>query len=208
MKILLYSKMLNDFGIDWFNGIEAQSCFWLCLVVALVSYGVYVVFAEELPIVALAGNVVSALTVMVYAQLDGDPFWFIDWENSHWFWWFLCVIIAVVFITSAFQTFWAHICMIKYLFTCPVNALLGLVLGILWFAAAMSLVGAFMVNHTFVSVLIILCSIGSLTDGAHVPAIYVSGEGHITGHGYDGGSKFHGDNGGNYHYDGNKWLRD
>ena len=34
-----------------------------------------------------------------------------------------------------------------------------------------------------------------------LPTIYVRGEGYITGHGYDGGGKFHGDNGCEYYYD-------
>ena len=39
----------------------------------------------------------------------------------------------------------------------------------------------------------------------HTPTIYVKGEGHITGRGYNGGVNFHGDNGREYEYDGNDW---
>lgn len=41
----------------------------------------------------------------------------------------------------------------------------------------------------------------------HTPTIYVKGEGHITGRGYNGGVNFHGDNGHEYEYDGKDWGR-
>lgn len=43
--------------------------------------------------------------------------------------------------------------------------------------------------------------------GGHKPTIYVKGEGHITGRGYNGGVNFHGDNGFDYEYDGKDWYR-
>ena len=52
----------------------------------------------------------------------------------------------------------------------------------------------------------ILGTIGS-GSASHTPTIYVDGEGHITGRGYNGGSSFHGDNGEDYSYDGSRWHR-
>ena len=48
---------------------------------------------------------------------------------------------------------------------------------------------------------------GAIPSSYHVPTIYVAGEGHITGHGHDGGDEFTGDNGHEYWYDGDKWHR-
>lgn len=206
--ILLYSKMLDDLGLVFLKGVEAQPYFWYCFIIVFITYGVYVVFAEDEPLLSLAGSLIAAFAIFIYVQLDGDPFWYIDWETSSWYWWLFCAMFTIGVVVMAFQTFWAHICLIKYLFRSPVNAIIGVLVGIVWFAAAMCMVGTIVVNHSLLCILALFVSIGSLSGGTAVPTIYVKDEGHITGHGYDGGSRFHGDNGNDYHYTGNEWFRD
>ena len=189
-------------------GVTAEDSFWWFFIIAIVCFVGFCVLAEESPWVAFALNFASAVTILIYSQLAGDQFWFMEWgDGEHWFRWFVGLFCSAGFLGICFRLAWEHVKMILALFSMPLLAIVGVVIGLAWFFAAMNMVGALASEHTFAFILILL---GALPSGgaAHVPTIYVDGEGHITGRGYHGGDRFHGDNGNEYEYDGSSWHRD
>lgn len=185
----------------------AEGCFWWFFIIAIACYVGFCALAEERPWIAFALNLASAVTIWVYAQLPGDKFWFMEWgDGEHWIRWFFGLFCSAVFLGICFRLAWEHVKMILALFRIPLVAIVGVIIGLSWFCAAMNMVAALASDHTFAFLLILLGALPS--SSAHVPTIYVEGEGHITGHGYHGGDRFHGDNGNDYEYDGSRWHRD
>lgn len=205
ISILLYAEMLHDLGIHLFDGMEASSAFWPFLIITFVTYLAYDVLSEDYPIISAILCFISAFTVFVYGQLEGDPFWFVDWENSNIIWFFVCLIFSFFLISASFQACWSNACMIKHIFAAPLSAILGIALGISWFIAAMTLLATFLVNHTAVAMLCVIGAFGSLSTNL-APAIYVDGKGWITGEEH-GNNRFHGDDGNYYKRNSDKWVR-
>ena len=200
MNYLLLASMFSE--------LYAEDSFWWFFIIAVGCFVAFSILAEENPWLAFAANLVSAITIITYSQLNGDKFWFLDWNGGeHWFRWIVCFFLTIAFLAFSFRTAWEHIKLIAELFSFPLLAIVGIVVGLAWFAAAMYMLGALIVDHTFAFILIIICSLSG-SGSTHVPTIYVEGEGHITGHGYNGGDRFHGDNGNEYRYDGSDWHRD
>ena len=144
--------------------------------------------------------ILSPLFMDIYFAHTPDPFWFCDFDK---FFIFAFVGAAIAFITIfvMFSLSIGFVKNIRFLFSQPIAAILAVIVGILWFGAACNGIGAFITHHPYIGFLMVMGMIPSYKT----PTIYVEGKGHITGHGYAGGSWFHGDDGNDYHYDGKNW---
>lgn len=200
---------MSDFLLaSMFGGLRAEDAFWWFFIIAVGCYVAFSALAEESPWVAFAASLASAVTIILYSRLYGDKYWFLEWgDGEHWLRWIVGFILTIAFLSFSFRTAWEHLKLIGELFSYPLLGIVGVVAGLAWLVAALYMLGALMVDHTFAFFLILIGACGG-SGSAHVPTIYVEGEGHITGRGYNGGDRFHGDNGNEYRYDGSDWHRD
>jgi len=191
-----------------FGSLRAENAFWWFFIIAVGCYVAFSALAAESPWLAFSASLISAVTIICYSRLYGDQYWFLEWgDGEHWFRWIVGFILTIAFLSFSFRTAWEHLKLIGKLFSYPLLGIVGVVTGLVWLAAALYMLGALISDHPIAFFLILLGVCGG-SSSAHVPTIYVEGEGHITGHGYNGGDRFHGDNGNEYIYDGSEWHRD
>ena len=201
---MIISILLNQMSfLPWAGDSTA---FWVCLVASLVFLLLSLNLAEEQPVTSVFLNLLCAGSVYLLTGLHGELFWFINIERVNWLIWFVCYLLTAAFFGMVLGLAWGHLKLISELFDNTLAAILGLVIGLIWGFLLLRLVGIIFEEHPIVCVLTLICSISS-GSSSHVPTIYVSGEGHITGRGYHGGDRFTGDNGRDYWYDGSKWHK-
>lgn len=181
-----------------------QNWFMMIVYVGLALFFTYLAIQlldEWGTIVAVPVGILSPLAIEVYMNNACDPFWFCDFNK-------MGLLLGIVGAIAAFAMigilFGVGIGLMKnifYIFRNPISAILFAILGVFWFCSGCVAIGAFMDNHPFLTFFFFI----GLIPTAKTPTIHVDGVGDITGHGYDGGSSFHGDDGNEYHYDGHKW---
>ena len=145
--------------------------------------------------------VLSPLSMDIYFHNAPDPFWFCDFDKINWILALIGLFFGWLMMAAMAGLAIGFIKNIRFLFSNPIWAIISVILSVLWFGATLNGVAAFFDNHPFLGFLMII----GLLPTSKTPTIYVEGVGHVTGHGYNGGSSFHGDDGNDYKYDGNKW---
>ena len=183
-----------------------STAFWILLVLAILFYFVSVSMTDEAPIASIFVNLLCAGTLYLYSGTTGEAFWFLNFEKQGFVIWFICYIISAVFFGILIGMSIGHLKLVIEIFSNFWVGLIGLLIGSVWGYLLIRYIGIIFDEHPIICALAILGAISS-GSASHTPTIYVDGEGHITGHGYDGGSSFRGDNGGDYKYDGSKWHR-
>ena len=198
------SLILNSMSfLDW----QADSvAFWVLLVLAAILYFISMSLYEESPLTAVFVNLLCAGTLFLYSGTTGEVFWFINFEEQNLIVWFVCYLLTAVFFGILIGMTWGHIKLVVEIFSDFWVGLVGLVIGCICGILLLRFFSIIISEHPIICVLTLLGAIGSGSP-SHTPTIYVKGEGHITGHGYDGGSSFRGDNGNHYTYDGSKWYK-
>lgn len=180
--------------------------FWILFSLAAFLYSLGVAMKDDAPIMSVFVNLLSAGALYLYSGTSGEVFWFINFEKQNIIVWFICYILTAAFFGILIGLTWGHLKLILGLFSNFWVAFIGLIIGCIWGVLLFKYIGIIFDEHPIICTLTILGALGSGT-ASHTPTIYVDGEGHITGHGYDGGSSFRGDNGSDYTYDGSKWHR-
>lgn len=193
-----WNHLLNFLGrgqenVWWFYGCLTLICFFIFLNLA---YG-------EMLLVYFITQVLIMGTIYAYVCLiRGEHMWMITWDKVG-----MLILPGVIFIFSSIYLMGSmckqHLKAIRELFSDPITSILMVALGIGWGFVTLLFFMCFFLEHEYWGMFFLL----GLLPPSHVPTIYVDGEGHITGHGYGGGSYFHGDNGHDYHYDGSDWHR-
>ena len=146
-------------------------------------------------------SLLSPFLMYSYMEGAGDPFWFADFDKFNWLFATLGAIFSFALMYVLFSISIGLLKNITSIFSDTIFSILAVFLGLLWLKCALSAVVMFIEYHPILAMLILIGCIPS----TRTPAIYVDGEGEVTGHGYHGGDRFHGDNGRDYFYDGRKW---
>ncbi len=189
-----------------FFGYQQANVWWFygCLLVAIVClYFSYVLFRTKL-YYGLLVHALAILAILVYlSQNCNELFWHVNWESVRW-WSIVGMIIYFLFAYFIWQfvkefALGGHL----YLVDHPLFAILSFVFSIGWLLVLIDFGANFFVEHIGLTTVLLFIFI----PRPKKPRIYVEGEGYITGRGYDGGSKFLGDNGIRYCYDGKHWER-
>lgn len=175
--------------------------FYVCLILFIGSIKLSAVVEDRLWLYALL-QVLAMVSIYCYFRLPGEHMWQFTWDEVGW----LSLPGVYLYLVAGFILFWlckSHLATITSFFDAPWTTLLLVLFGIGWGVVLIQFVVCFFVEHEFWAILVLFAMI----PARHTPTIYVDGEGHITGHGYNGGSDFHGDNGHRYHYNGGEWSR-
>ncbi len=201
---MMNSMILNSMAfLDW----QADSAaFWILLALAILFYFSGVKLRDDAPIKSIALNLLSAAVLFLYSGTAGEAFWFINLERQNLIAWFFCYILTAIFFGILIGMTIVHFKLLLEIFSDFWVALIGVIIGCIWGCLLLRYVGIIFEEHPVICFLTIFGAISS-GSASHVPTIYVRGEGHITGRGYNGGSSFHGDNGYDYDYDGSNWHR-
>ena len=178
--------------------------FWLFLALAIGLYILSMVLSETLPFISLLINVLSAGAIYLWTEVSSECFWYLDFEHQNILLWFFYYLLTALFFGLIAGTAWGNLKAISELFSDFIPSILCVIVGVVWGIVLLRLVGIMFDEHPIITFLTLVGAIPS----SRVPTIYVPGEGYITGHGYDGGSRFHGDNGNHYWYDGDQWNPD
>lgn len=165
------------------------------------TYIAYKCFSDLGLFASFALALMSPLLMDMYFYHAPDPFWFCDFYKINWVIAFIGIIVAYTVLYVIFSVSIGLMKNLRFLFSDPLWSVLIFILGIVWFFAAVNGVKSLFHHHEFLGLLLIM----GVVPACKTPTIYVEGKGHITGRGYDGGNKFHGDDGNDYTYDGNKW---
>ena len=196
--------ILNSMSfIGWHSDSYA---FWILLALAIVFYFVSSSLVNEAPLTSVFVNLLCAGTLYLYSGTIGEVFWFLNFEKQGLIIWFICYILTAAFFGILIGMTIGHLKLVLGVFSNFWAGLIGVLIGCVWGYLLLRYVGIIFDEHPIICAFTILGAIGS-GSASHTPTIYVDGEGHITGHGYDGGSRFRGDNGGDYKYDGSRWHR-
>lgn len=179
---------------------------WLMMIVYIGLAMFFTYLALQLldecgPIVAVPVGILSPLTIDIYLNNACDPFWFCDFEKLGLLFGIIGMIAAFVMVGLLFGISFGLMKNIFYIFRNTIPSILFAILGVFWFCCGCIAIGAFMDHHPIFAFLFFI----GLIPTTKTPTIHVDGKGDITGHGYNGGSSFHGEDGNDYHYDGHKW---
>lgn len=183
-----------------------SAAFWILFVLAVFFYFLGVALKDDAPIMSVFANLLSAGALYLYSGTSGEVFWFINFEKQNIIIWFICYILTAAFLGILIGLAIGHLKLVTEIFSDFWVALIGVIIGCIWGYLLLRFLGIIFDEHPIICGLTILGAISS-GSASHTPTIYVSGEGHITGHGYNGGSSFRGDNGHDYDYDGSNWRR-
>ena len=183
-----------------------SSAFWILFVLAVLFYFVCMALYEESPITAFFINLLCAGTLYLYSGTTGEVFWFINFEEQNFFVWLACYFLTAMFFGTLIGMAWGHLKLVLEIFSNLWVGLVGLIIGCVWALLLLRYFGIIIEEHPIICLLTLVGAIGS-GSASHTPTIYVEGEGHVTGRGYNGGDSFRGDNGEHYEYDGSNWYR-
>ena len=183
------------------TGLSDKGSLWLWVGIAVIAYILSLIINDSAGVLSILFNLISAGSLFVWLKTCQKCFWYLDYEKGTnlLVYFFFFVLTLFLFYTVA-QTAWNNLKLIKVIRNDPGISIIGFAIGIVWGILLLNLTAKILDEH---SLLCFLTLVGFIPS--HTPTIYVAGEGHITGHGYNGGDRFHGDNGYDYWYDGNKW---
>lgn len=144
----------------------------------------------------------SPIIMIMYLEGDGGPYGLADYDRYSTLVATIGTIISYAFILLLFAIGVGLVKNIIFLFTNPIFAIATVFLGLLWLGCGMGAFVSFIDTHSLSGFILILFLWLPLISP---PTIFVEGEGKISGRGWHGGDRFHGDNGKDYWYDGHKW---
>lgn len=189
-----------------FLGYQQANVWWfygcLFVVVMCLCFSFFLSFIK--PYLSLLMHAIAILTAIVYfSQNYNELFWHVNWESVRWW----SIVGTIMFFLFAYYI-WE---LVKgfalggklYIGEKPLFAILCFVCSLGWLAVLVDFGANFFVEHIGLSTVLLFIFL----PRPKKPRIYVEGEGYITGRGYNGGSKFLGDNGVRYYYDGKRWER-
>lgn len=189
-----------------FLGYQQANVWWFygCLLVVVMCLFFSFFLFRTKPYYGLLLHAIAILTALVYlSQNCNELFWHVNWESVRW--WSIVGMIMYFLVAYFIWGLVKEFALSGYLDIGehPLFAILCFVFCLGWLAVLVDFGANFFVEHIGLSTVLLFIFL----PRPKKPRIYVEGEGYVTGRGYDGGSKFLGDNGIRYYYDGKRWER-
>lgn len=195
-KVLLHTA--HFFGYEQKN---VWRFYGYLLVILVMLFSAYT-FGEEHPFLALLFHTIAFLATYGYFYFGkGELLWHATWDSVRW-WSIIGVSMYVYFAHVIWGYVKSFLRQLVGLIHQPIFSILSVIIGLGWLLALIWFAGRFFMEHSLWVLILLL----GLKPESKQPTIYVEGEGYVTGHGYDGGSKFKGDNGNHYYYEGGSWY--